>query len=104
MKEFENRDTSPGWGEYPGNEEAIPGIISVDENPSSKNLEQKVEEKLKENPQILEMAKRKGQDVIAFSSRHGKVIAIGVGIASLAAIVGGIILYIHSDKSKSKDK
>jgi hypothetical protein len=91
------------YGEYPANIEHMPGAIKVDDVAHRQMLEQEARNYLAAFPHIKRRAERLGQDLVAFTSAHGKEILIGVGVAS-AAITGGVILYRHPVKRRKRSK
>lgn len=80
----------------------LPGEIHVADEIQPEKTEELAREYLNNRPEILNGAHKYGQDLVAFSSSHGTEILVGVGIATLASIVSGIVLFsAHSENKKS---
>ncbi len=100
MKDRETIRNSGDMGERLPYEDLMPGEGMIDDVANPFGLEEKVAAHLEAHPTILEQAKEKGKDVIAFTSSNGKRIIIGVGVAALVsgAVITGIVIYKHTHR------
>lgn len=99
-KEHDKENVSYPLGEVMPGLDQMPGEIYIDSIPSLSRLEEKGQEFRRKSPDIMEAAKKKGQDVVIFTSARGTSILVGAGIAAAAtlAILGGIKIYQHRHK------
>jgi hypothetical protein len=86
------------WGDQPPNVNELPGTITLDTFPDPKNLRKVAREHIKTHHDLLEWAREMGKDLITISTSHGKEIIAGAGVAALAGIIGGIVLYRHTHR------
>lgn len=79
-----------------------PGTVKIDDVANPLGLQQIAEDRINGSPHLLKEAKRRGKDIVAFATSHGREIIVGAGVASLvtAATAGGIILYKHRYRRK----
>lgn len=97
--EGEELVTSAG---YPPGIEGIPGAVRIDDVANPIGLFEIARDYISQNRLIMRLAKKRGKDMVAFATSHGREIIIGAGVASIvtAATAGGIILYKHRHRKR----
>lgn len=102
---MKNKEHDKENGHYPLGEvmpdlDQMPGEIYIDGISNPSRLKEKGQEFKSKSPDIMKAAKKKGQDVVIFTSSYGTSILIGVGITTAAtfAVLGGIKIYQHRHK------
>lgn len=95
-------------GDTPPDQKTLPQEYVVG-HPNPKTLIPQVEERLSHHLRhpgevdLLEDAKKRGKDVVAYVASHGNVLMIAVGAAALAVVVyNGFIFYQHLREEKER--
>ncbi len=89
------KEADPHYRQSPGYREFKPGISLVEPYPEPSELFKPARKYFEVH--LLNEARQKGKDLVAFSQSHWKEILVGVG---LGTIVGGVIIYQNEHKKK----
>jgi hypothetical protein len=78
------------------------GEISVNKFAAPSRLEEDAKKFEIESQSVIEAAKKKGKDVVIFTSQHGTAVLVGVGVAAAVTLValGGRKIYQHRKRGK----
>ncbi|MBI2597517.1 hypothetical protein HYW41_05165 [Candidatus Daviesbacteria bacterium] len=85
-----------GEGGHLGPPDAIPQEINITETPQAVDPEQlraMADKFLQPRPDITNRIIRFGQDAVALATHRGVMLYVGIGVASLAGIVGGVVIW-----------
>jgi len=75
----------------------VPGIIQPEE------IQDITDRVLEDRPHITNAIIRYGKDAVAMATSRGVMLYVGIGVATLATIAGGVLIWRHLHKKDSPE-